>query len=149
LIQREIASLIIRNFEQKRLNNIKVDNSNTAIRASTNNLNDVIVDSIQDIKGKKILKLDLRKIEEAPSNYFIICEGESTTQIKAISDNIHKRVAEELAIKPNHREGVTESKWILVDYFDTIVHIFYPETRKYYDLEDLWSDGSMEYYQDI
>ena len=108
-------------------------------------LNDVIIDSIQDIKGRHILKLDLRKIDEAPSDYFIICEGESTTQIKAISDNIYKRVSQELKVTPNHREGLRESKWILVDYFDTIVHIFYPETRKYYDLEDLWSDAISEY----
>jgi len=79
---------------------------------------------------------------EAPSNYFIICEGNSTTQIKAISDNIHKRVKQELNINPGHREGVMESRWVLVDYFDTIVHIFYPETRAYYDLEGLWKDAT-------
>ena len=112
-------------------------------------LNDTIIDSIQDIKGKNILILDLRKIDEAPADYFIICQGDSTTQIKAISDNIYKRVFLELGTKPYHREGFTESKWILVDYFDTIVHVFYPDTRKYYDLEDLWSDAAVQYFEDV
>ncbi len=112
-------------------------------------MNTIIIDSIQDTKGKNVLQLDLRKIEEAPTDYFIICEGDSTTQITAISDNIHKRVSHELNVKPNHREGLREAKWILVDYFDTIVHIFYPETRKYYDLEDLWSDAVQEYFKDV
>ena len=129
--------------------NIKVENSKTSALTSTNILNNTIVDSIQDIKGKKIITLDLRRIDEAPADYFIICEGESTTQIKAISDSIHKKVFEELGIKSNHREGITESKWILVDYFDTIVHVFYPETRKYYDLEDLWSDAEVKFYEDV
>jgi len=129
--------------------NIKVENSKASTIRSTNILNSTIVDSIQDIKGKKIITLDLRKIEEAPTDYFIICEGESTTQIKAISDSIHKKVFEELGIKSNHREGINESKWILVDYFDTIVHVFYPETRKYYDLEDLWSDAEVKHYEDV
>ena len=95
------------------------------------------------------MTLDLRKIEEDPADYFIICEGESTTQIKAISDNIYKKVYQDLQIKPNHREGLLESKWVLVDYFDTIVHVFYPETRKYYDLEDLWADATIKRYENV
>lgn len=129
--------------------NIKVEKSKTELVQSTNVLIDTIIDGIQDIKGKNILKLDLTKIDEAPANYFILCEGDSTTQIKAISDSIHKKVSQELGLKPNHREGITESKWILVDYFDTIVHVFYPETRKYYDLEDLWSDAVITEYEDM
>jgi len=93
--------------------------------------------------------LDLRKIDEAPTDYFIICEGDSSTQIKAISDNIHKRVKEELQVRPNHREGVLHSQWILVDYFTTVVHVFYPETRKFYDLEDLWADATFTVFEDL
>ena len=141
--------LIVKFFKQNWGKNIKTDISHIAIRKDNGILNDLIVDSIQDIKGKNIIQLDLRKIDEAPTDYFIICEGDSTTQIKAISDNIHKRISEELRIRPNHREGLKEAKWILVDYFNTIVHIFYPETRKYYDLEDLWSDAIPEYYEDV
>lgn len=110
---------------------------------------DLIIDSIQDIKGKNIIKLDLREIDSSPTDYFIICEGESSTQVRAISANIHKRIKQELAVHPSSREGVQDSNWVLVDYFDTVVHVFYPETRKYYDLEDLWSDAVITEYDNV
>lgn len=109
-------------------------------------INDTIVDSIQDIKGKNILKLDLRGIEEAPADFFIICEGESNTQVKSISDRIQKRLKEEMQTYPSSFEGQQSAKWICLDYFDTIVHIFYPETREFYDLEELWSDAKVTEY---
>ncbi len=112
-------------------------------------LNDLIVDSIQDIKGKEIVLLDMRKLDESPTDYFVICQGDSTTQVKAIANNIQKRVREEYKLSPNHIEGVDGAKWILVDYFDTIVHVFYPETREYYDLETLWSDAKKIAFQNV
>ena len=112
-------------------------------------LNETIIDAIQDIKGKNILKLDLRELADAPTDFFIICEGDSTTQIRAISENISKKVRDELGIRPFHKEGVQGSRWILVDYFDTIVHVFYPETREFYELEDLWSDAESTEYQNL
>ena len=112
-------------------------------------LNDLIIDAIQDIKGKKIVKLDLRKINDAPADFFIICEGDSTTQIKAIGQNIDKRIKEEMGINAFHVEGLIGAKWVLVDYFTTVVHVFYPETRGFYDLEDLWSDAEVVEYADI
>ena len=119
------------------------------ISQSSIELADLIVDSIQDIKGKRIVQLDMRELDFAPASYFIICEGDSTTQVKAISDNIYRKVKEELGITPNHTEGLSDSKWILVDYFDTIVHVFYPETRSFYDLENLWSDASLKTFEDL
>ena len=115
----------------------------------THDLNDLIVDSINDIKGKRITKLDLRKLDDAATDFFIICEGESNTQIKALAENIHRRVKEELGVHPNHVEGQNGAKWILVDYFSTVVHIFYPETRTFYDLEDLWSDAMVTHYESM
>jgi len=112
-------------------------------------LADLIIDSIQDIKGKRIVKMDLRQLDHAPTDYFIICEGESNTQVRAISQNIDKRIKEEFGIKPNHVEGLSDSKWILVDYFDLIVHVFYPETRAFYDIENLWSDADTHVYDDV
>ena len=112
-------------------------------------LADLIIDSIQDIKGKNIVKLDLRKLDHAPTNYFIICEGESNTQVRAITQNINKRIKEELGILPNHTEGQSDSRWFLVDYFDMVVHVFYPETRTFYDLENLWSDAEVQVYEDL
>jgi ribosome-associated protein len=112
-------------------------------------LNELIVDAIQDIKGKNIVKLDLRELDDSPADYFIICEGDSTTQIKAISENIVKRTKQDLNLRPSHIEGIQGSKWILVDYFDTIVHVFYPETREFYEVEELWSDAKSTEYENI
>ncbi len=124
---------------------IVLDSKAPTIEAIT----DLIIDSIQDIKGKNIIKMDLRQIDESPSNFFIICEGESTTQVNAIAGNIEKRMKETFAIRPAHIEGRREAKWVLVDYFDVIVHVFYPETRQYYEIEDLWRDAQITEYQDI
>lgn len=112
-------------------------------------LNDLIIDAIQDIKGKNIIKIDLTKIEDAPADFFIICEGDSTTQVSGISENLAKRVKDEMGLLPNHKEGMDNSRWVLVDYFDTVVHVFYHETRGYYELEDLWSDGKVTEYANL
>lgn len=107
---------------------------------------DAIIDSIQDIKGKNIISLDLRKLDDSPTDFFIICEGDSNTQVRAISDNIYKRIKEKFKIVPNHTEGQKDCRWILVDYFNTVIHIFYPETRVFYGLESLWSDAVVREY---
>jgi ribosome-associated protein len=111
-------------------------------RQSTEELNNLIIDSIQDIKGKNIVKLDLRRLYDAPTDFFIICEGSSTTQVKGIADNIYKRLKDEAGNLPLHVEGQQSAHWICLDYFDVVVHVFYPETRQFYQLEGLWSDAS-------
>lgn len=121
----------------------------TAVQADTELLNTTIIDAIQDIKGKRIVKMDLRNTDGAPTDYFIICEGESVTQVKAIASNIEKRISRELGFKANHTEGTGNAEWVLVDFFNTIVHIFYPETRKFYDIEELWSDSDTVEYEDL
>lgn len=110
---------------------------------------DLIIDSIQDTKGQNIVKLDLRHLDEASCDYFVICEGNSTTQVSAIAGNIEKTIKDELGLLPYHTEGKNSSTWVLVDYFDVVVHVFYPETRKFYELEELWSDAKATEYQDI
>lgn len=112
-------------------------------------LNDLVIDSIQDIKGKNIVKLDLRHLDDAPTNYFIICEGDSSTQVKAISGHIHKRLKDELLVMPNHIEGIQGSTWICLDYFNTVIHVFYRETRSFYELEDLWGDAKFTEYETL
>lgn len=128
---------------------MKVENSLADTAQQFENVNDLIIDAIRDIKGKNITKIDLSKIEDAPAKYFIICEGESTVQVSSIASNVKKRVREEWGEKSDHFEGMKESKWVLIDYFDTIVHVFYPETRSFYDIEGLWSDGHFIEYQDL
>lgn len=112
----------------------------------TEEMNDLIIDSIQDIKGKNILKLDLRKLDDSPTDFFIICEGDSNTQVKAISDNVYKRLKEEAGQRPSHSEGKQNARWICMDYFETVVHVFYREAREFYQLEDLWSDAEITEY---
>ncbi len=119
------------------------------IQQDTEELNPLIIDAIQDIKGKNIVSLDLRNLAEAPADFFIICEGDSTTQVSALAGNVIKRVKDELGVIPGNREGMINAKWVLVDYFNTVVHIFYPETRQFYDLEDLWNDAEITEYANL
>lgn len=115
----------------------------------TGELNELVIDSIHDIKGKNVVKLDLRHLDEAPTDYFIICEGDSNTQVKAIADNIYRRIKDEMGVLPSHSEGQRESLWICIDYFTTVVHIFYREKRGFYDLENLWSDAKFVEYETL
>jgi ribosome-associated protein len=116
---------------------------------ATDKLNDVIIDAIQDIKGKKIVKLDLRKLHDAPTDYFIICEGDSNVQVRAITDSIYRKVKETYQTTPSHVEGGLQSTWVVMDFFDTVVHIFHRDTRGFYELEDLWSDSEKTEYEDL
>ena len=116
---------------------------------SVETINDLIVDSIQDIKGKNIVKLDLRKLEDRPTEYFIVCEGESNVQVKAIAERVQRRLKTEIGVRPSHTEGQTNAQWVCLDYFHTVVHVFYKETRNFYELEDLWSDARFTEYADL
>ena len=116
-------------------------------KAVSDGLPDLIIDCITDIKGKNIVLLDLRALKDAPTDFFIICEGDSTTQVRGIAGNIERRLRAELKLNPGHVEGTEHAKWVCMDYFDAIVHIFYPETRQYYDLEQLWGDAERTLYQ--
>ena len=118
-------------------------------RLSTEEFNELILDSIQDIKGQNIVKLDLRHLDDAPADYFIICEGTSTTQVKAIADNVYKKLKDDSDNLPLHYEGQQSAHWICLDYFDVVVHVFYPDTRKFYQLEDLWSDALFTEYDNL
>ena len=112
-------------------------------------ITELIIDCIQDIKGKNIVRLDLRELDDAPTDFFIVCEGESSTQINAIADNVVRRLKQEIGLRPSHTEGKQSANWVLVDYFDIIVHVFYPETRSFYEIEDLWSDATQTEYENI
>lgn len=119
------------------------------VRFSVEELNDLIVDSIQDIKGINVLKLDLRNLHDAPVDFFVICEGESHVQVRAIAENIQRRLKQEAKTLASNSEGMKNAYWVCLDYFHTVVHIFYHEARKYYELEELWSDASFTGYENI
>ncbi|MCS7028939.1 MAG: ribosome silencing factor [Bacteroidia bacterium] len=104
---------------------------------------------LQDKKGKNIVLMDLRHLSTAVTDYFILCSGDSDTHIKALYESVEEKVEQILQEKPWHTEGKEFRKWVLLDYISVIVHIFYPEQRKYYALEDLWGDAYFTYYDDV
>jgi ribosome-associated protein len=101
-----------------------------------------IIKAIQDKKGENILSLDLRKIPEAVADYFIICQANSNTQLKAIADFIEVEVKDKCGENAYKHEGRQAQQWILIDYVNIVVHIMLPETRKFYQLEEMWSDAA-------
>lgn len=101
-----------------------------------------IVEGMQENKAQDIVILDLRGVSGAVSDYFVVCSGESTVQVDGIANSVTRHTRKELQERPWHQEGNTNSEWILLDYVSVVAHIFYRETRNFYDIEDLWSDAS-------
>lgn len=110
---------------------------------------DTIVDAIQDTKGEDIKIFDLGGIENSVAETFIICSGNSNTQVSSIAGNIEKKVRNEIQDRPWHVEGAENSLWVLMDYVSVVVHIFQRETREYYDIEELWGDAKITIIEDI
>lgn len=107
-----------------------------------------IIKAIQDKKGEHIVSLDLRKIPEAVADFFIICEASNQPQIRAIADHVITEVKEKCGESPYHHEGKETLQWVLIDYVNVVVHIMMPENRKFYKLEEMWSDASVEEHND-
>ncbi len=128
---------------------MRVENEIKKAQVTPEEINDLIIDAVQDIKAKDVVKLDLRKLDDAPTDFFIICTGESNVQVRSIASNVRARLKEELGTLPKTLEGTTESRWVLVDYFWTVVHVFHPESREFYELEELWSDAIVTEYEDV
>lgn len=102
-----------------------------------------IIQAIQQKKGEDIVSLDLRKIPEAVTDFFIICHASSTTQVKAISGHIEALVEDECAEAPFRHEGQQAAQWVLVDYINVVVHVMHEDARKFYKLEEMWSDAQV------
>ena len=102
-----------------------------------------IIQAIQEKKGERVVSLDLRKIPEAVADFFIICEASNTTQLRAIGDFIETDVKEKCLEAAYKHEGRQAQQWILIDYVDIVVHVMLPEPRKFYQLEEMWSDAPM------
>lgn len=108
----------------------------------------VILEALKEKKGKDIVTIDLRKLGNAICDYFVICQGDSTTQVDALCDNVYRKMKKELNTAAHHVEGTNNSLWVLMDYSDIVVHIFLDEQRKFYNLEDLWADGVLNRIED-
>lgn len=104
-------------------------------------LSDLIVEAIQDKKGQKITLIDMSAIESAPASEFIICQGKSTSQVSAIADSVREEIQKKTGLKPYNYDGYRNSQWIVIDYGNIFVHVFLPDYREFYNLEELWSDA--------
>jgi ribosome-associated protein len=101
-----------------------------------------IIRAIQNKKGDKVVSLDLRKIPEASADFFIVCEATSTTQVKAICDEVEFQVKQDCDEMPYKHEGRQALQWVLIDYVNVVVHVMHPDARKFYKLEEMWSDAA-------
>lgn len=108
-----------------------------------------ITEGIQEKKGKNIIIADLTSIGDTICNYFIICQGNSSNQVSAIVDSVKEYVRRETAIKPCGIDGQNNAEWVALDYSDILVHVFLPETRNFYNLENLWADARLTSIPDI
>ncbi|MEO7834519.1 MAG: ribosome silencing factor [Ginsengibacter sp.] len=102
-----------------------------------------IIQAMQEKKAERIISLDLKKIPEAVTDFFIICEATNPIQLKAIADFVEEEVKNKCGENPYKHEGRQGEQWILIDYVNVVAHIMLPETRKFYRLEEMWSDASI------
>lgn len=112
-------------------------------------LTDLIVQGIQERKGKRITHIDLSEIETSAAGHFIVCEGTSTTHVASIADSVREYLLENFRIKPYNYDGYQNSSWIVIDYGSVLVHVFTPDERFRYNLEELWSDGQITEIPDL
>ena len=108
---------------------------------NASSLIDEIIKGIENVKGEEIQVMDLNNIENTPFKYFIICSGNSNTQVMAIVNSIIKKVSKKIQEKPLHTEGLEAAEWVLIDYINVVVHVFQRKTREFYNIEELWGDA--------
>ncbi len=102
-----------------------------------------IIKGIEEVKGNDIDILDLRAIDNSACDYFVICNGNSNTQVNAIVSSVQKMVSKEIKDKPWHVEGTENAEWVLMDYVNVVVHVFQKQIREYYNIESLWGDAKI------
>jgi len=110
---------------------------------------ETVTKGIQEKKGSQIVIADLSAIDSSICRYFIICQGNSPSQVEAITESVGDMVREELGEKPTHVVGLENAQWVAMDYTDVLVHVFLPDVREYYDLEHLWDDASLTQIPDL
>lgn len=149
------SSSFARNYLNKNefsLNNLTALESrkkNSVTRLTRNSkIFKTIINAIHEKKGEKIVSMDLRKIPEAVTDFFIICEASNNTQLKAIADFIEFDVKEKCGEAVYKHEGRQAQQWILIDYVNVVVHVMLPEPRKFYRLEEMWSDAPAQEHLD-
>jgi len=107
-----------------------------------------IIKAIKDKKGESIVSLDLRKVNEAAADFFIVCEATNQPQVRAIADQVKHEVKLKCGETPYHHEGYQNLSWVLIDYVNVVVHVMLSDTRNFYKLEEMWSDGIVLEHKD-
>ncbi|CAG5069484.1 Ribosomal silencing factor RsfS [Dyadobacter sp. CECT 9623] len=115
---------------------------------SSKDLSDLVVRGMTEKKGQDIAILDLRKVKNSITDFFVICSGNSDTQIDALATSVEDEVYKLSKTEPWQKEGKANGEWILIDYVDVVAHIFNKDRRKHYDLEELWGDAEVTYLED-
>ncbi|MDP5170255.1 MAG: ribosome silencing factor [Bacteroidia bacterium] len=121
----------------------------TKIALDAQALSEVAVQALQEIKGKNIVRMDLRKSDGSVTDFFIICTGTSNTHVQALADSVLKVMKKEAFEIPFAKEGVQAGEWVLVDYVNVVVHIFLKDKREFYQLERLWGDAKVDRFEDM
>ena len=119
----------------------------TARLTKNSKLIKTIINAIQEKKGENIISLDLRKVNEAVADFFIICEASNQPQVRAISEFVEEEMKKHCDEYPYRHEGLKNLQWVLIDYVNVVVHVMLSETRKFYKLEEMWSDGAVEEHE--
>jgi ribosome-associated protein len=117
--------------------------------AETKQLVEQIVGGLQEKKGKDIVTLDLRKIDNAVSDYFVVASGDSNTHVEALAGSVEEFVRKTSKDKPWHVEGTSNAEWVLMDYVNVVVHIFQRDPRELYNIEGLWADAITKEYDEV
>ena len=120
-----------------------------AKQPSSTQLLKAIVEGMQEKKAKNVVSLDFKKIDNAICRFFVICEGESSTQVDAIADSVRDFARKKIGASVWGSAGYENAEWIFLDYGDVIVHIFQPQIRQYYQLEELWADCPKKEYPNV
>jgi len=107
-------------------------------------ITDVIVKGMLEKKGKEIMTIDFSSVQNTIFKGFVICHGNSRSHVEAITDSIESEVIKATGEKPWHKEGLANAEWVLLDYVDTVVHIFQEESRGFYQIEKLWADAKIK-----
>jgi len=110
-------------------------------------LSEIAVHGMQEKKGNDIVRLDLRHLSSAVSDYFVVCNADSGTQVKAIADSVEEEIYKQIKTEPWRKEGLENADWIILDYLDVVIHIFRTEKRDFYGIEELWGDAETTIYK--
>ena len=112
-------------------------------------LSQIVVKGMQEMKAEDIVEMDLRNVNNAVADYFVICSGNSDTHVDAIAESVDKEVSKSDGQSPWHREGYNNKIWILLDYVDVVVHVFNRDRREFYSLETLWGDAKITHHEEV